>query len=479
MSRLLLKAYAKLSASPPAVKTLLGTCINCIPSRMVYGQTFNTTRQFIEESEYWDCTTIKMFQIEKIKKLLKYCSANVPFYRDIIRNNRIKIEEMSFKKFRKFPFLTKQIIINNFEQLIAKGFTGNNARYGTTAGSTGEPLGFLINHDTSLKEWAFMTNQWSRVGYSAKDRRVVIRGFVTNANEKDKLYEYNPLRNELILSSFHMTEENMELYLSLMKNFKARFLHCYPSSAYILAKYLKDHNSSDVPRFDAILAGSENVYDDQREFVREIFGCRYYSWYGQSEKVVLGGECEFSSNYHLFPQYGYTELLNRDGMPVQNNGELGEIVGTGFLNTAMPFIRYKTGDIGIYTDEECKCGRHYLLIKKVEGRLQEYIVGKQGNLISYTALNMHSDVFDNVRRYRFFQEKEGEVILFIEKTGNYSDRDTNKIISKIGEKVNDQISLDITFVQNLNLTESGKFKTIEQKLDVNKYLNFSGSNQDN
>ena len=44
----------------------------------------------------------------------------------------------------------------------------------------------------------------------------------------------------------------------------------------------------------ALLCGSENVREGQREYLERVFKTRFYSWYGMSEKVILAGECEIA-----------------------------------------------------------------------------------------------------------------------------------------------------------------------------------------
>ena len=61
----------------------------------------------------------------------------------------------------------------------------------------------------------------------------------------------------------------------------------------------------------AILCGSENIYKPQRRLLKDVFKGRVYSWYGHSEQVSLAGECEKSSYYHIFPEYGITELIGQ------------------------------------------------------------------------------------------------------------------------------------------------------------------------
>ena len=47
----------------------------------------------------------------------------------------------------------------------------------------------------------------------------------------------------------------------------------------------------------------------------------------------------------------FIEIINEDGSIV-NDGESGEILITDLYNMAMPFIRYKVGDLGIIKNGE-------------------------------------------------------------------------------------------------------------------------------
>ncbi len=53
------------------------------------------------------------------------------------------------------------------------------------------------------------------------------------------------------------------------------------------------------------------------------------------------------------------------------------------------------------------------------------VVTKNGRYISMTAINMHDDVFDNLRQFQFHQDKIGEV------TFNYVPKEDGISISSI------------------------------------------------
>jgi phenylacetate-CoA ligase len=200
--------------------------------------------------------------------------------------------------------------------------------------------------------------------------------------------------------------------------------------------------------------------------IEEVFGCRLFSCYGQSEKVVLAAGCEKSDDYHVWPTYGYFELLDEQGNPVTTPGRRGEIVGTGFINTVMPFIRYRTGDWAAYAGDHCPaCGREHILIRDISGhRIQEVLVANDGSEISWTALNMHDDTFLNVRQFQFFQEKSGQAILRIVPAEGFAQQDAGKIQRNLGFKLDGRVTFTIELVKVIHLSERGKAIYVDQQV---------------
>jgi len=87
---------------------------------------------------------------------------------------------------------------------------------------------------------------------------------------------------------------------------------------------------------------------------------------------MIASQCKYK-NYHYFLDNVYVEFLDDEGKDV-GEGEIGEIVLTTLRSPVMPFIRYKIGDIGSYTLEECPCGRHFPLLKSFEGRADDIFI---------------------------------------------------------------------------------------------------------
>lgn len=423
-------------------------------------------RRLLSKSQWWSRTQQEEYQLLELGRLLDHAYANVPYYKRVFGERGLKPKDIrDFGDLEKLPFLTKEIIRNNLDDLKAKNFPAARFEYVTTGGSSGIPLGFYYDKGKSRAvEWAFIRSLFGRVGYRFNDKCLILKGSIVNTSD---LWKYTFFRRWLVLSSYYMTEGNLPGYVDKIRQFKPRYIQGYPSTITMLARYMRAHRVVPFDSIKAVICASENMYPGQRELLEETFQCRVFSFYGHSERVVLAGECEHSTDYHVFPEYGIFEVVREDGAVVKNAGDSGFIVGTGFTNYAMPLIRYKTDDATTLIGGKCKCGREYQRIGKVEGRwLQEFILAKDSRLIPMTAINMHSDLFDNVEQFQFYQDREGEVLLNVVKKAGYTGRDTEYIKKELQKKLGTDVKLDICFVESIERSVRGKHRFLIQKLPV-------------
>lgn len=431
-------------------------------------EAFRNTYAFLQKSQWWSRERLEEHQLLQLGKLLNHAYENIPYYRKVFDEQGLKPKNIQdLEGLRKLPFLTKDIIRANLNDLKARNYPPEEFEYVTTGGSSGVPLGIFYQKGVSrAQEWAFMKAQWDRVGYRFRDRCAVLRGHVVESAGNGKFWDSTLFGRWLILSAYHLIDDNLPKYIAKIREFKPRFIQAYPSAITILARFMKRNGVEPFPSVKALLLGSENLYPWQRELLEEVFQCRVYSWYGHCERVVLAGECEKSIYYHIFPEYGITELTREDGSPVRNPGEAGIIVGTGFDNCAMPLIRYKTDDLAVLADGKCSCNREYRLLKTVEGRLQEFIITRNDRPISMAAMIMHSDVFDNVEQFQFYQDRKEEVVFNIVRKESYTERDTQYIRQELHKKLGDDIDLIIRFVDHIPRTQRGKYAFLIQKLPI-------------
>ena len=72
---------------------------------------------------------------------------------------------------------------------------------------------------------------------------------------------------------------------------------------------------------------------------------------------------------HISAEDVVVEIVDKNGA-IAPQGESGEIVVTHLATQDFPFVRYRTGDIGVLDHGYCGCGRRLPMLKNIEGGLQ-------------------------------------------------------------------------------------------------------------
>lgn len=433
----------------------------------------NKTYKFLKKSQWWDKKKINEYNLKKIHQLIKHSYENVPYYRELFDKNGIKPNEIKdFDSFKKIPFLTKEIIRKNNEKLKSKNHPNYRFQYMATSGSTGKPLGLYVDKiDYSVDSFAFQKIKLLRAGLKFFDKSVDIRGVVTIPSaDKGKFWKYSMLGRQMSLSPSHLTEQNLPKYIEKIRKFKPKYILSYPSTIIEIARYIKKNKIKPISNLKVLFCTAETLYDWQKKLFEKVFQCRIFETYGHSENSALASYCEKSNYFHFFPEYGFVELIDKNNLPITKEGEKGEIVATGFRNDLFPFIRYKTGDLGVYTKKQCSCGRSCLLLEKIEGKWQqEYIYSKDNRPISFTTLDIQFKVFDNVKQFQFYQKEKGFLILRILKKNEFSNNDTELIRKEFDRLFRNDIDLEIEFVDEIPKTVTGKHGYLVQELPKSYY----------
>ena len=455
--------------TPLFLKSVLGGGLELMPASWLLGRSFRENCKFVKDSQWWPIESIRRYQLKKLQEILKLGFQKTRFYRNMFDSVGFHPDDFrSLDYINQLPTINKQDVIENLSYMSSKDLTAGDVEYGTTAGTSGVPLHFYMNADRSATEYSYLVNSWIRIGYDLGIQMAVLRGKIVKADKNGMHHEYDPILRHHYYSSFHLSDENMSRYLDHIATIGNCFLHVYPSNLTALARFIIRSSKKAPENIQGIIAESEIVYPEQRRMVEEVFGCRFFSCYGQSEKLILAAGCEKSDDYHVWPTYGYFELLDEAGNSIQTPGQRGEIVGTGFINTIMPFIRYRTGDRATYVGDHCEaCGREHILIRDIRGhRTQEVLIASDGSEISWTALNMHDDTFINVRQFQFFQDTPGKAVLRVIPSNGFNQRDSMRIQHNLGIKLDGKLKFDIRVVDKIDLSPRGKAIYVDQKIST-------------
>jgi phenylacetate-CoA ligase len=453
-------------ATPQPVKKTLGRAMSLFPPSLYMGGKFRKALRFVHEAQWWPRQRSREYQLEQ---LIKICSlaARTKYYSRVFAEAGFDPAGMkSPEDIQSLPTIDKKIVVENLESMCVVPADSPDVDYVTTGGTSGVPLRFYAPASRSFTEYAYLLAGWERAGYRLGMPLAVLRGEVIHPDRRGFYHEYDPLLRHHSYSNFHTTDNHLREYLEHIATLGPCYLHVYPSSVVRLARMVQRSGLKPPRNIRGVLAGSENVYPDDRAIVEQWLCPTYFSWYGHTEKVVLAAECEHSRDYHVWPTYGHFELLDEQGKAVATPGQRGEIAGTGFINTVMPFIRYRTGDFATYVGDRCdKCGREHLILRDIEGRYrQDDLIAVDGSSITPNMVTTHDDTFDKLLDYQFIQDKIGQAVLCVVPAGPFTSADQEFLLSRVRGLLREQIAVELKICSEVQKTARGKQPRIISKV---------------
>ena len=159
----------------------------------------------------------------------------------------------------------------------------------------------------------------------------------------------------------------------LLEDLGAEILCCTPSYALAIADHVED-----VARLSlrAGVFGAEPWTEELRSSIEAGLGLRALDIYGLSEVMGPGVsfQCLEGEGLHVNEDDFLVEVVDpSSGEPVAD-GVTGELVFTTLTKEALPFLRYRTGDLASLTREPCPCGRTLARMSRVLGRTDDMLV---------------------------------------------------------------------------------------------------------
>lgn len=461
-------------ALPGPAKSMAGAVLSRFPLEYVLGNRFRATRTFLKGAQWWSADQYQVYQLGELRRMLQLVNSKCSYYRRLFRE--VGFDPVDFQQLsdlQHLPTIDKVCVRENLREMMTCSPERPGVDYVSTGGSTGTPFAFYAPASRSSIEYAYLTTGWERAGYALGDQMVVIRGRRVTGRNTGLLYERDQLLRQHFYSSFHMTEARTKDYLAHIALLGPCVLHAYPSSAATLAKVAIDNPNLVKGAIKAVLLESENLFEDQADVIKTAFGVTPYSSYGHSEKLVLATMCEESVDYHVWPTYGYCELLNDQGRVITTPGERGEIVGTGYINSVVPMIRYRTGDFATYGGESCPaCGRNHMLLRDIDGRgRQGCLLGMDGSEISMTASldAIHDDSLRLVLEYQFLQDHPGEAQFLVRVRDGWSEAERQRVEKRVNNRLQGQVVIEVVVVNEVYRTPQGKLLRVISSKQVEGY----------
>lgn len=416
-------------------------------------------RRLMEEVQWWSPDRIAAFQLQRLRELLQDVSVNVPYYRELfLKLGFDPASVQSASDLQRLPFLTKSVIRANTEALKHAHAQGL-ARF-NTGGSSGEPLIFFIgnkrvSHDVAAK---WRATRWWDVDIG--DPEIVVWGSPIELGKQDRIKHWRDklLRTQL-LPAFEMSETKLDQFIATIRAVRPRMLFGYPSALTHIAKHAQKRgvDMTDVGIKVAFVT-SERLYDEQRSTIGQVFGCRVANGYGGRDAGFIAHECP-AGNMHLTADDIVVEIINEAG-EVQPAGSAGEIVVTHLSTNDFPFIRYRTGDIGVLGATPCSCGRGLPLLQDIQGRSTDFVVAADGTVLHGLSLIYILRDLAGVQSFKVIQESKAMTRVLLVTDAAFSHDSVDLIVKGFKQRLGDSVQIQVDLVYNIPAEKSGKFRYI-------------------
>ncbi|MDG6219992.1 MAG: hypothetical protein QCI38_00910 [Candidatus Thermoplasmatota archaeon] len=423
------------------------------------GTTVMKELRSLERTQTLPRQELERLQRQRLSAMLHHAYENVPYYNRLFKEMGLKPTDIkTVEDLQKLPPLTKDIIRNNPDDLLAKP-QKDKPIVCQTGGSTGEPLRFFVTKSMLSHASAALYRAWSWNGFNLGNKSILIWGANQDIVKHKNLFSQSKRRLQRIslYDAFSLDEEKMESIISQIGKEREYFMRSYASSAELLARYVIN-NGINV-ELSGVLTTAETLMPEQRTILAKAFNCDVFDGYGSRETSLIAHECNKHHGYHISEENSIVEII-KDGQQVL--GEDGALLITDLHNRAMPFIRYQIEDVANKNAElDADCGICLARLDRIRGRTSDIITTFDGKYV-------HGEVFTHifynysnvVERFQIVQKDIGFfVVSIVPKSGSMLDEDRTKdILHSLRNVIGCDAEIDVAIVDRISTTASGKHR---------------------
>jgi phenylacetate-CoA ligase len=364
--------------------------------------------------KYWDekfetmlPEEMRKFQLEHLKKTLKWVYEKIPFYKNAFDEKEVKPDDLkTLEDLSKFPFSVKTDLRDNYPFGLCAVPLAQLVRIHASSGTTGKPItGPYTSND--LDQWTeCMARNLFSAGVRSNDICHNAYGMGLFTGGLGFHQGATRIGCAVIPVSSGMTERQV----MIMQDFGSTVLLATPTYALTIAERAEEMGVKvrDLPLRVGVF-GAEPWTVEMRKEIEQRMGIKAQEAYGLTE---FGGpgtafDCVEQNGLHINEDHFIVEIIDPVTTEVLPLGTKGEMVITAIQREAMPLIRYRTRDITTLRREKCSCGRTLLKMNKIFGRTDDMLIIGGVNVFPSQIESLLLDVKEVEPQYVIYVRKKG------------------------------------------------------------------------
>jgi phenylacetate-CoA ligase len=405
---------------------------------------------------------ILAFQTRRLRRLVEHAYRSVPYYRRLFDRHGLEpgdVRELS--DLASIPVSSR----SDLQACAAEELTAvppERLLATSTSGSSGRPLTIRRTVRERRLLGALRVAAMHEAGLRMRDRCATITA-VRPRDPRDTKRLLGALYRAGLYRSLRVSGlEPLEGIARTLQEFRPHVLNGFPGVISRLVPLIGGRAGGFRTRL--VTPGGEVLTPSMRAQIAEGFGARVVDFYASHEFNLIASECPPTGNYHVCDAGLIVEVV-RDHRPVAQ-GERGEVVATALHSFAMPFLRYRLGDLVTRGPEPCACGCPHATLRAIQGRMIDYFPLADGRLLHPYEItgSLLAELGPWVRQYQLTQETEDRIVLRVVPASGIPAERLNALEAALGRILGPGVRGVLAIVPEIELEPSGKFRVSRSRV---------------
>ncbi len=400
----------------------------------------------------------------RLRAIVRYAAETVPYYRGLFQQEGIDPGDIrTVADLERLPLLEKDTVRKDPRLFVSTSRRGRNAISFTTSGTTGTPL--EIYHD----RYSLLAN----IAFGERQRTVISKAFGKEFRYRELAINYPGSLTDKVRNFCHQMTfipirpercslsilEPVERIVSGINRFRPDVIISFGSYLETLFRILTlQEIRMHLPR--VIVYGGDGMSRESKELIEAKFGISVLSSYQAVESFKIGFFCEERRGFHLHSDLCHVKVIDTDGAKLAS-GRKGEVVISNFVNRGTVLLNYRLGDIGVFSSQQCSCGRTLPLLSELEGRVEDIIYWTDGGFVHPRAVWGVLKKKSEVLQYQLIQhEPEQFELRLVTIDENTYKRVITDILAGLQSLLGASAQINHGFYEELQREAGGKFRTV-------------------
>jgi len=350
---------------------------------------------------------IRSLQVRRFRRLFEYARVHSPFYRELYSQAGVSdLKIRCIEDIRRLPVVTKDMMrAAGVEKVLTMPKDHPTLVCDFTSGSSGVPFPVYCKKTVKYTSHLRMLLALMANGHRLHHRIAAIWRYNADIKldvERDVLLGSSG-RLRILRRYFIPGYASMDRIVNQLKGLQPNTLFSTMSMLDAVAGYASSLNLT--LRIPLVVAGGETITAGHVEMLKAAFGGRVACIYGCYEAPTMA-YTQGSDWYRVFSKLVFFE----QGIPVRSGaGDEAEIILTNLMNYAMPFIRYRIGDVAVAGDiDDAQLAKR---IGPIIGRTDDVLYLPGGRRFTHQQASLVMARALQCRIFRFVQRKDSSIVL--------------------------------------------------------------------